>query len=116
MTDVMNNTLYSSSCEPTAFGVLQNQEHYNTAAVLEWVIALIYILFVASFTLDFLPAIHTKHDRFPTREEMHAAMEQGNGPSYSGGPTYPDNQSAHSGEPMMMHQTGEPVTQPPRRF
>lgn len=99
----------------TAFGVLQNQEHYNTAAVLEWVIALIYILFVASFTLDFLPAVHTKHDRFPTREEMHAAMEQGNGPSYSGGPTYPDDHSVHSGQPMM-HQTGEPVTQPPRRF
>lgn len=102
-------------CNRTAFGVLQNQNHYNRVAILEWVIALIYILYVASFTLDFLPAVHTKHDRFPTREEMHAAMEQGNGPSYSGGPTYTDDNSMHSAQPMM-HQTGQPVTQPPRRF
>lgn len=99
-----------------AFGVLQKKKHYNTAAVLEWVIALIYILFVASFILDFLPAMHTKHDRFPTLEEMHAAMEEGNGPSYSGGPTYTDNHSVHSGQPMMHTANGEPATQPPRRF
>ncbi|KAF2757094.1 hypothetical protein EJ05DRAFT_477320 [Pseudovirgaria hyperparasitica] len=44
-----------------AFGVTQNQAQWNAAAILEWIIALIYTFYVLSFFLDFLPAIKTKH-------------------------------------------------------
>lgn len=81
----------------TAFGVLQTQNKYNAAAILEWTISLVYILFVASFFLDFIPAVHSKHNRFPTKEEMAQLHAHGdgaiNGPSVSGGPT---NSERHS--------------------
>jgi len=81
-----------------AFGVLQTQDKYNAAGVLEWVISLVYILFVASFVMDFIPAVKSKHNRFPTKEEMrqlHAQPVSGepNGPSVSGGPTYSEPHS-----------------------
>jgi hypothetical protein len=42
-----------------AFGVCNNQNKWNTAAILEWVIALIFTFYVGSFFADFLPAIRT---------------------------------------------------------
>ncbi|KAF1987719.1 hypothetical protein K402DRAFT_392522 [Aulographum hederae CBS 113979] len=58
-----------------AFGVMSTKEHYNRAAVLEWVIALIYFFFVLSFALDFVPAVDTKyHHSEETTLEM-AAQE-----------------------------------------
>ncbi|KAF2033762.1 hypothetical protein EK21DRAFT_57841 [Setomelanomma holmii] len=44
-----------------AFGVCSKKHKYNVAAVLEWTIAYFYCFYVASFFLDFLPAIRTKH-------------------------------------------------------
>ncbi|KAF2090499.1 hypothetical protein K490DRAFT_33778 [Saccharata proteae CBS 121410] len=44
-----------------AFGVLSDREEYNRAAILEWVIALIYTFYVWSFFIDFIPAFRTKH-------------------------------------------------------
>ena len=38
------------------FGVENKTGHYNTAAVLEWVIALVFFFYVFSFFLDFVPA------------------------------------------------------------
>jgi len=61
-----------------AFGVCSNKGRRNVAAVLEWIIALIYFFFVLSFFIDFMPAIRTKHHQ--SREtEMNVAMEQGDG-------------------------------------
>lgn len=44
-----------------AFGVLGNRHHRNEAAVIEWIIALIYAFYVWSFAIDFVPALRTKH-------------------------------------------------------
>lgn len=44
-----------------AFGALGHYKHYNSAAVCEWVIALIYTFYVWSFCIDFIPAVRTKH-------------------------------------------------------
>lgn len=38
------------------FGVENLHKHYNTAAVLEWVIALVFFFYVFSFFIDFVPA------------------------------------------------------------
>jgi hypothetical protein len=42
-----------------AFGVLKKVSKNNTAAVVEWVIALVYAFYVASYAVDFRPATKT---------------------------------------------------------
>lgn len=59
-----------------AFGVCQNQGKYNAAAVLEWIIALIFFFYVLSFFIDFMPAVRKKHHQ-SRATEMDVAMEQG---------------------------------------
>jgi hypothetical protein len=52
--------------------VLGHNDHYNAAAICEWVVALIYAFYVWSFALDFIPAVKTKH--FESQEtELEAA-------------------------------------------
>lgn len=92
-----------------SFGVLSYQGHYNRAAVIEWTISLIYIFYIWSFIIDFLPATRTRHkeDRFPLPvrkqdDEMGMARQaEGNmmgGPVYTNGGHYPDGQGpAESG-------------------
>ncbi|PKS10746.1 hypothetical protein jhhlp_002503 [Lomentospora prolificans] len=46
-----------------AFGVCSRVKKRNTAAVLEWVIALIFSAYVFSFVVDLWPAMHTKPAR-----------------------------------------------------
>ncbi|KAI4842564.1 putative FK506 suppressor Sfk1 [Aureobasidium sp. EXF-8845] len=79
----------------------------NIAAILEWVISLIYIIYQAHYAMDFFPAIHSKNNRFPSVEEM--IENGGNGPSYSGGPTFSESASYASENPMRANgQTVEP--------
>lgn len=66
-----------------AFGVLGDRKEYNRAAVVEWVIALIYAFYVWSFAIDFIPAVvykdgfgNTKFQSQETEVEMATAMEQ----------------------------------------
>jgi len=89
-----------------AFGVMSYQSHYNTAAVLEWTVCLFFILYMLSFALDFIPALHSKHDRFPTFQERDREMHQANmnGPSVSGGPVYSEQDPEdrrHNGVPAV---------------
>ncbi|KAF7857913.1 hypothetical protein EAF04_009270 [Stromatinia cepivora] len=58
------------------FGVCNRKSWWNTAAILEWIIALIYTFYVWSFTIDFIPAVRTKHySSGDTEAEMAMAME-----------------------------------------
>ena len=77
---------------PAAFGTTEDKEKYNVSAVLEWVVALVYILFVASFAMDFIPAVHSKHNRFPTVQSRDREMGMANNTnaSVSGGPVFTD--------------------------
>lgn len=95
-----------------AFGVLERGDGgVNKAAILEWVISLIYIFYVWSFCVDFLPANRTrnKQDRFgpPIRaddDEMAMNTQAGGnnlgGPVYSAGGHYNDATSQNSAVPM----------------
>jgi len=63
-----------------AFGVLNKTKHWNTAAVVEWVIALVYTFWVLSFVVDFLPAGSPEHHHLggnsgPNMEEAAMANE-----------------------------------------
>ncbi|KAF2499204.1 SFK1-like membrane protein [Lophium mytilinum] len=72
-----------------AFGVTSKNGHRNVAAVLEWIIALIYFFFVLSFFIDFMPAVRTKHHQ-SHETEMDVALEQGDSPT---GRLYQDSAS-----------------------
>ena len=101
-------TLYSTwpvltSCSSLAFASVKNKD---AAAILEWVVSLLYICYVASFIMDFLPAIHSKHNRFPSIE---MGINDVNGPSNSGGPVYAEtysNASYGSNQPMQEANPG----------
>ncbi|KAH8598213.1 putative FK506 suppressor Sfk1, partial [Bisporella sp. PMI_857] len=47
-------------CLAIAFGVCNFRDRFNAAAVLEWVIAFIFTLWVFSFFVDLIPAVKTK--------------------------------------------------------
>ncbi|KAF5025433.1 hypothetical protein F66182_2493 [Fusarium sp. NRRL 66182] len=44
-----------------AFGVCSRIERRNAAAVLEWIISLIFTFYAVSFVIDLYPAVHTKN-------------------------------------------------------
>lgn len=75
-----------------AFGVLGNQHHWNTAAVLEWVIAFFFFFYVASFFIDFMPVLRSRHHQSrQTEMEMARGGDMGDGAAnperYYRGPT-----------------------------
>jgi hypothetical protein len=77
---------------------------YNVAAILEWVVALIYIFYVWSFIIDFLPATRTKRpeNRFPVvkrNQDPEAGHTQAQG-SMTRGPVYSSGGSQSSQQPM----------------
>ncbi|RYP52840.1 hypothetical protein DL768_002089 [Monosporascus sp. mg162] len=83
-----------------AFGVTLRYRLYDTAAILEWVIALIFSFYVFSFVVDLLPAIHTGSGQpyslrpmntLEAREMRHA----GRGPGYADPRVTHDNQRHH---------------------
>jgi len=61
------------------FGVSNTRKHYNTAAILEWVVSLVFTFYVLSFFMDFIPAIRTKGAQSHETEEQMAARESGAG-------------------------------------
>lgn len=77
-----------------AFGVTERQRNYNTSGVLEWTISLIFIFYMWSFIIDFLPAIHTRHkqDRFGAahfrNSDDEKAMQTQEAGNINGGPVY----------------------------
>lgn len=65
------------------FGVCGDRHEYNTAAILEWIVAFIFTFYVLSFAIDFLPALRTKHHHSNETEldmaEQGAAVNGTNG-------------------------------------
>ncbi|KAI6892748.1 hypothetical protein D0867_13413 [Hortaea werneckii] len=101
-----------------AFGVTQYRTADNSKAIIEWIIALMYIFYTWSFIIDFLPATRTKHKdhRFPpvraADDEMAMnTQHQGsmtNGPVYSSGGHYGDTESHGSQQPMQQGERAGP--------
>jgi hypothetical protein len=60
-----------------AFGVTQQKDMWNTAAVLEWTIAFIYFFYVLSFFMDFMPAVRSKNHQSHETEMNMADHEAG---------------------------------------
>lgn len=74
-------------CLVIAFGVCSKTHKWNVAAVLEWIVAYVYCLYVASFFVDFLPAKRTRHHQ--SKETEMQMLEEG------GRPTMQANGNAH---------------------
>jgi hypothetical protein len=79
------------------FGVENTRKQWNTAAILEWIIALVYTFFVLSFFMDFIPAVHTKHHQSRETEDQMAMNESAVAP----GPT-----AGYGGEDRYSQPTG----------
>jgi hypothetical protein len=99
------------------FAVTQYYKHYNVSAIFEWIISLVYIFYVWSFIIDFLPATQTrrKEDRFPPvrrGDDPEAGRTQVIG-SASGGPVY--SNGGHSGV-ASSYRSQQPMAQPARNF
>lgn len=76
-----------------SFAVISlGQKRYNIAAPIEWVICLVFIFYMWSFIIDFLPATRTKHheNRFPPVKKSHdeKALETERNGNLFGGPVY----------------------------
>jgi len=65
-------------CLAIAFGVCSKQNIWNVAAVLEWIVAFVYCIYIASFFIDFLPALQTRHHQSKQTEMQ--ALEEGGPP------------------------------------
>lgn len=70
-------------CLCIVFGVTQQYNKWNVAAVFEWIIAFVYTWYVLSFFIDFLPAVRTKHHQ-SYETEMQMAEEAGPQPRTMG--------------------------------
>jgi hypothetical protein len=69
-------------CLAIAFGVCSKKGIWNVAAILEWIVAFVYCLYVFSFFIDFLPATRSKHHQ-SKQTEMQMFEESGGQPNMS---------------------------------
>ncbi|KAK6406794.1 hypothetical protein LTR81_018620 [Elasticomyces elasticus] len=106
-----------------AFGITEYRGNYNISAYLEWIVSLVYIFYVWSFIIDFIPAVHTKHpdNRFPPvrRADDEMAMNTQAQGSITGGPVYSSgghgygNETDSYGSQQPMAESG--LYNPPRQ-
>lgn len=99
------------------FGVTMKTGHYNVSAIFEWIIALVYIFYVWSFIIDFLPATRTRHpeDRFPRirkGEDPEAARTQAEG-NMTGGPVYSNGEYSNGAS---SNGSRQPMSETSRNF
>ncbi|KAI8935895.1 hypothetical protein NX059_007408 [Plenodomus lindquistii] len=79
------------------FAVCSKQDYYNTAAILEWIVAFIFCIYVGSFFIDFLPALQTRHHK--TKQTEKQALEEGVTPLRTTGDGAADNPQYYRGAP-----------------
>ena len=98
------------------FGIT-NEIAQNTAAILEWVIALIFTFWVLSFLVDLLPAV-TKNRRLKGRYgDRAAAPEHGPGLEMAeGGVAADDGGQQHPGYYRPARSEGSAAMEPSRNF
>lgn len=78
-----------------AFAVCARQDIWNVAAILEWIVAFVFCIYVASFFIDFLPALRTRHHQSKQTEMQ--AFEEGMPPPQTMGDGAGDNQRYYRG-------------------
>lgn len=72
----------------TAFGVLNNQNHYSAGAVVEWVIAFIFTFYVWSFAIDFIPALETRQGRYHGESQIGMAEREADADGTTAAPPF----------------------------
>jgi hypothetical protein len=94
---------------------MSRQSRWNRAAILEWTISLVYIFYVWSFFIDFLPAVKTKdpEDRFAAphpkvrrQDDEEAELTERNG-NLMGGPVYTSGGVHENGQAYQMREAGQ---------
>jgi hypothetical protein len=95
------------------FGVCNTTGHRNAAAVLEWLIALIFTFYVLSFLIDLLPSVRTKHhipQGLQSAEMGKTGPMMGEG-DISGDPLTHDSQGDNAGR-YFANENANPVAKP----
>ncbi|KAF4992042.1 hypothetical protein FDECE_13830 [Fusarium decemcellulare] len=95
-----------------AFGVLSRVDRRNPAAVIEWVIALIFTFYAFSFVIDLYPAVRTKSPE--TRYQKSSYI-----PSALSASTNPEEVSSGNGSDSNIYPRDVEMAQsgaPPRHF
>jgi len=95
------------------FGVCNTTGHRNAAAVLEWLIALIFTFYVLSFLIDLLPSVRTKHhipQGLQSAEMGKTGPMMGEG-DMSGDPLTHDSQGDNAGR-YFANGNANPVAKP----
>jgi len=94
-----------------AFGVLNYQKRYNTASIFEWTVSAVYIFYIFSFIIDFLPATRTRNqeDRYELplhirKQDDEMAMRTEAGGNQFGGPVYTNGGRAPANQPVPASQ------------
>lgn len=82
-------------CLAIAFATCSKKNIWNVAAVLEWIVAFIYCIYVGSFFIDFLPALQTRHHQ--TKQTEMQVLEEGGPPQRSMGDGAADSQQYFRG-------------------
>lgn len=88
-----------------AFGACSRTKQHDAAAIIEWIIAVVFSFYIFSFTVDLWPAVHTKEvvvaqgtrTRRGARVKMRGWMSRKRGP---GGPMEMEEASLHDQERM----------------
>ncbi|KAF4555336.1 Frag1/DRAM/Sfk1-like protein 1 [Elsinoe fawcettii] len=104
---------------PESFVVTQTRDMWNTAAIIEWVIGFLFAIFVATFAIDFLPAMRTrsKDKRFPTVNQMEQGRVVGTGPAgYSSDGSFGSHQPMSQADGRYYNQGGASGHIPSRNF
>ncbi|RWA11226.1 hypothetical protein EKO27_g3862 [Xylaria grammica] len=96
------------------FGVSSSRHNYNHAAILEWVVALIFSFYVFSFIIDLWPAVATRNgDRYDLRpmntREMEEAIRRG---SYADAAAMALPRSTHDSQRTLTNGGDHPMVVP----
>lgn len=96
-----------SSNNTTVFAVSMKDGHANRAAIFEWIIAFLFAIFVASFAIDFLPAVRLRHhhNRFAVDEPEKGRGNFNVGTNQLGGPAGYDSDRSTVVDPAAANQS-----------
>lgn len=82
-------------CLVVAFAVCARLRVRTVAAILEWIVAFIFCIYVGSFFIDFLPALETRHHK--SKQTKMQALEEGMTPPRTMGDGAADSQQYFRG-------------------
>lgn len=98
------------------FGVCDEKDISNTAAILEWAVSFVFTFYILSFVLDLAPAVRSHHhySEESVTETANLSAAEGNY-MHARGPSSDNTTYAYESQPQMSQQYGVQSAVPPSR-